>query len=60
MCAASKAAKKLAPATCVIETAADAKSLYERAGFHVWGTEPEALCYNGQRWREFHMVLPLT
>jgi ribosomal protein S18 acetylase RimI-like enzyme len=42
------------------ETAADAKSLYERAGFHVWGTEPEALCYDGRCMREFHMVLPLT
>ena len=43
----------------VSEAAADAKSLYERAGFQVWGTEPEAFCYNGQRMREFHMVLPL-
>ena len=43
----------------VSEAAADAKSLYERAGFQVWGIESEALCYNGQRMREFHMVLPL-
>ncbi len=43
----------------VSEAAADAKSLYERAGFQVWGTEPEAFCYNGQHMREFHMVLPL-
>jgi ribosomal protein S18 acetylase RimI-like enzyme len=44
----------------VSETAADAKRLYERAGFHLWGTEPDALCYDGRYLREFHMVLPLT
>ena len=41
------------------ETSADAKGLYERVGFQVWGVEPDALCYDGQREREFHMVLPL-
>ncbi len=43
----------------VTDNAADAKSLYVRAGFRVWGEEPEALCHKGQCVREFHMVLTL-
>ena len=42
------------------ETTAEAKSLYERAGFQVWGIEPDALCYDGQREREYHLMRPLA
>lgn len=44
----------------VSEAAVNAKKLYERAGFEIWGIEPEALCYSGQQIREFHMMMPLT
>lgn len=34
-----------------------AHRLYERAGFEVWGSEPDALRYEGQSHIEHHMVL---
>jgi RimJ/RimL family protein N-acetyltransferase len=37
----------------------DAQRLYERAGFRVWGTEPEALRHDGQTVVEHHMALRL-
>jgi ribosomal protein S18 acetylase RimI-like enzyme len=43
----------------VSEAAGEAKRLYERAGFRVWGIEPEALRYAGQSAREYYMILPL-
>lgn len=33
--------------------------LYERAGFKIWGTEPEALSYDGLKVAEHHMALHL-
>ena len=41
----------------VTEVAEDAKRLYERIGFRVWGREPRALCWQGQYADEIHMVL---
>jgi RimJ/RimL family protein N-acetyltransferase len=38
----------------------DARRLYERAGFRVWGCEPRALQWKGQFVDEYHLVLPLT
>ena len=35
----------------------DARRLYERAGFKVWGTQPDALRDGGQSVSEYHMVL---
>jgi RimJ/RimL family protein N-acetyltransferase len=43
----------------VSSAAPGARRLYERAGFHVWGTEPEALRYDGQAVVEYHMALHL-
>jgi RimJ/RimL family protein N-acetyltransferase len=43
----------------VTSAAPGAQRLYERAGFVIWGTEPEALRYNGQVVVEHHMALPL-
>jgi RimJ/RimL family protein N-acetyltransferase len=43
----------------VSSAAPDARRLYERAGFRVWGTEPEALRYGGQSVVEYHMALRL-
>jgi ribosomal protein S18 acetylase RimI-like enzyme len=43
----------------VTSAAPVARRLYERAGFHVWGTEPEALCYDGQTVVDYHMALHL-
>jgi len=43
----------------VTETAAEAKRLYERAGFQEWGREPRALCWDGTFVDELHMVLKL-
>ena len=40
-------------------TASEAQRLYERAGFVIWGTEPEALRYKGQAVIEYHMGLSL-
>lgn len=36
-----------------------AQRLYERAGFKVWGTEPEGLCHDGRTVAEHHMALRL-
>jgi GNAT superfamily N-acetyltransferase len=44
----------------VTAAASDARRLYERAGFRVWGCEPQALQWQGQLVDEFHLVLPLT
>ena len=40
----------------VSDAAPAARRLYERAGFHVWGTEPEALRYEGRSVVEHHMA----
>ena len=37
----------------------EALSLYERFGFRVWGTEPEATEVAGRRYDEHHMTLRL-
>lgn len=44
----------------VSSTAPNAQRLYERAGFRVWGTEPDSLRYNGQSATEYHMILQLS
>jgi RimJ/RimL family protein N-acetyltransferase len=41
----------------VSAAAPGARRLYERAGFEVWGTEPEALRHEGQAVVEYHMAL---
>jgi RimJ/RimL family protein N-acetyltransferase len=41
----------------VSSAAVEARRLYERAGFRLWGTEPEALLYEGQAVAEHHMAL---
>ena len=41
----------------VSETAPAARKLYERFGFEVWGTEPEALQHDGEFVAEHHMSL---
>jgi ribosomal protein S18 acetylase RimI-like enzyme len=43
----------------VTTAAPGAQRLYERAGFVIWGTEPEALRYDGQAVVEHHMALSL-
>ena len=43
----------------VSSTAPDAQRLYERVGFHVWGTEPAALRHDGRTVVEHHMALCL-
>lgn len=43
----------------VSEAVPAARALYERAGFHVWGTEPAALRYEGRAYVEHHMALQL-
>ena len=43
----------------VSATAPEARRLYERFGFEVWGDEPEALLYEGQTATEHHMALRL-
>lgn len=43
----------------VSEAAPAARRLYERAGFTVWGTEPEALRHDGRSAVEHHMALRL-
>jgi ribosomal protein S18 acetylase RimI-like enzyme len=44
---------------CVTEAASDARSLYESAGFRVWGCEPRALQWEGEFADEYHLVLSL-
>ena len=43
----------------VSSAAPAARVLYERLGFHLWGTEPDAIRHEGQTVVEFHMALPL-
>jgi len=43
----------------VTSAAPGARRLYDRAGFEVWGTEPEALRHDGQSVVEHHMALHL-
>ena len=43
----------------VSAAAPEARRLYQRAGFEVWGTEPEALRHDGQTVVEHHMALRL-
>jgi ribosomal protein S18 acetylase RimI-like enzyme len=43
----------------VNSSAPEARRLYERAGFVHWGSEPDALIYNGQATLEHHMALRL-
>jgi RimJ/RimL family protein N-acetyltransferase len=42
---------------CVSSAAPAAKRLYERAGFQVWGAEPDALRVGGVSASEDHMIL---
>jgi len=44
----------------VSSAAPAAQRLYERAGFRVWGTEPEALRHEGETAFEHHMALRLS
>lgn len=44
----------------VSSAAPEARSLYERAGFAVWGTEPEAIRHDGEAVANYHMVLRLA
>ena len=44
----------------VSSTAPGAQRLYERAGFRVWGTEPDSLHHQGQSATEYHMILRLN
>lgn len=41
----------------VTDAAPAARHLYERAGFEVWGSEPEALRHEGRAVTEYHMAL---
>jgi RimJ/RimL family protein N-acetyltransferase len=43
----------------VSSAAPGARRLYERLGFQLWGTEPDALRYEGQSVVENHMALRL-
>ena len=43
----------------VSSTAPNAQRVYERAGFRVWGTEPDSVRHNGQSATEYHMILQL-
>ncbi|HYG61226.1 MAG TPA: GNAT family protein [Thermoanaerobaculia bacterium] len=43
----------------VTSAASEARRLYERAGFQVWGTEPDALRHEGRTVDEHHMALRL-
>jgi len=43
----------------VSSAAPAAKRMYERAGFQIWGTEPDAMRYDGQTVLEYHMALQL-
>jgi RimJ/RimL family protein N-acetyltransferase len=44
----------------VSSAAPAARRVYERAGFHVWGTEPDALRHNGATVVDYHMALHLS
>ena len=43
----------------VSSAAPEARRLYERAGFVLWGVEPDALRYEGRSYDEQHMTLQL-
>lgn len=43
----------------VTSAAPSARRLYERAGFRVWGVEPQAQRHDGHESDEFHMALSL-
>ena len=43
----------------VTSAAPDARRLYERAGFQLWGSEPDALRVDGQMVDEHHLALRL-
>ena len=43
----------------VSDSTPDARNVYERAGFVVWGTQPEALCHGGRCPDEHFMALRL-
>lgn len=43
----------------VTDAAPEAARLYESEGFRRWGTEPEALCWEGKSVAEHHMALAL-
>jgi RimJ/RimL family protein N-acetyltransferase len=43
----------------VTSAAPGARRLYERAGFELWGTEPDALRHDGQTVADHHMALRL-
>jgi GNAT superfamily N-acetyltransferase len=43
----------------VTDASSDARKLYERIGFKVWGNEPRAIHWQGIYVDEFHMVLML-
>jgi RimJ/RimL family protein N-acetyltransferase len=43
----------------VTSAASDARRLYERAGFQLWGSEPDALRSDGQMVDEHHLALRL-
>ena len=43
----------------VSSAAPEAQRLYERLGFEVWGTEPDALRHDGRIASEHHMALRL-
>ncbi len=44
----------------VSEAAGAARRLYERCGFTIWGTEPDALRHDGESAAVHHMVLKLN
>lgn len=44
----------------VSDSATSAKRLYEKAGFQVWGIEPDAIRHDGISATEFHMRLEVT
>ena len=43
----------------VTSAAPVARKLYERAGFQLWGTEPDALRHEGESVDEYHLTLRL-
>jgi len=56
-------ARELDGVSCVHLSVSDgtlaARRLYEKTGFEVWGSEPDALRYNGKSYVEHHMILQL-
>jgi RimJ/RimL family protein N-acetyltransferase len=64
LAAALEHARTLPGVSCVdlsVSSAAPvARRLYERAGFRVWGSEPDALRHDGEPLVEHHMALRLS